>query len=516
MAIVDFQNCFILIMLCFVSFLCYSLLFKKPKESRAGFDPPPSPPSLPIIGHLHLLLSSLPHKSFRKLSSKYGPILSLRIFNVPVVVISSASLAHEIFTTHDLNISSHGHPAIDESLFFGSFSFLLAPYGDYWKFTKKLLVTKLLGPQSLDRLRSARSDELERFQANLLDKVIKNETVEIAKEAIKLTNNSICRMIMGSSCVEENGEAERVRELVNDSFSLFKKYFMAQLLRKPLQKFGISLFRKELMSHSSKFGELLERIIAQHEEKLDYRDGADMIDVFLAAYRDENAEYRITRHHIKSLFVDLILGGTDTSAQAMEWTMAEIVNNSNVFDRLRGEIDSVVGKSRLIQETDLPNLPYLQAVVKEGLRLHPPSPLLLRKFIQGCNVGGFYIPKNTTLLVTGYDVMRDHDSWEDPDEFKPERFLASSTREEEEIKEKTLKYLPFGSGRRSCPGVNLAYIFVGTAIGVMVQCFDWRINGDKVNMEESVAGLTLNMAHPLRCTPVARNLNLNFKSADVI
>ncbi|KAG7640803.1 Cytochrome P450 superfamily [Arabidopsis suecica] len=503
--VVDFQKIHFhpQILLSIFTVICiFVFFFKKPKGSR-GCDLPPSPPSLPIIGHLHLLLFDLPHKAFQKLSSKYGPLLCLRIFNVPIVLVSSASVAYEIFKTHDVNISSHGHPPIDECLFFGSSSFVLAPYGDYWKFMKKLMVTKLFGPQALEQSRGARADELERFHANLLSKEMKSETVEIAKEAIKLTNNSICKMIMGRGCLEENGEAERVRGLVTETFALFKKLFLTQVLRRLFEILRISPFKKETLDVSRKFDELLERIIVEHEEKTDYDHGMDLMDKLLAVYRDGKAEYKITRDHLKSLFVELILGGTDTSAQTIEWTMAKIIKKPNILERLRKEIDSVVGKTRLIQEKDLPNLPYLQAVIKEGLRLHPPAPLLGRKVTDGCTIGGCYVPKNTTLVVNAYAVMRDPDSWEDPDEFKPERFLASSRGKEEE-REQELKYIPFGSGRRGCPGVNLGYIFVGTAIGMMVHCFDWRTNGDKVNMEETVAGITLNMAHPLRCTPVSR------------
>jgi len=185
--------------------------------------------------------------------------------------------------------------------------------------------------------------------------------------------------------------------------------------------------------------------------------------------------------------------------------MAEIINNPNILKRLREEIDSVVGKTRLIQETDLPKLPYLQAVVKEGLRLHPPLPLFVRTFQEGCKIGGFYVPEKTTLIGNAYVMMRDPSVWEDPEEFKPERFLSSSRSEqEEERREQALKYIPFGSGRRGCPGSSLGYIFVGTAVGMMVQCFDWSIKGDKVQMDEA-GGLNLSMAHSLKCTPVPRN-----------
>ncbi|KAL9292052.1 Cytochrome P450 705A20 [Arabidopsis thaliana] len=497
MLTVDSQHCFSFILLCFFSLLCYSLLFKKLKDSHVGRDLLQSPPSLPIIGHLHHLLSSLAHKALQQLSSKYGPLLHLRIFNFPVVLVSSASVAYEIFKAHDLNISSRDNPPINESLLVGSSVFVGAPYGDYWKFMKKLLVTKLLGPQALERSRSIRADELERFYRSLLDKAMKKESVEIGKEATKLSINSICRMSMGRSFSEESGDAERVRGLVTELDGLTKKVLLVNILRWPLEKLGISLFKKEIMYVSNSFDELLERIIVEREKKPNEHQGTYLMDVLLEAYEDEKAEHKITRNHIKSLFVELFLGGTDTSAQTIQWTMAELINNRNVLKRLREEIDSVVGETRLIQEKDLPKLPYLQSVVKEGLRLHPPLPLMVRTFQRSCEMKGFYIAEKTTLVVNAYAVMRDPTTWEDPDEFKPERFL----RQEEE--RRALKHIAFGSGRRGCPGSNLATIFIGTAIGTMVQCFDLSIEGDKVKMDEA-GGLNLTMAHPLECILVPR------------
>ncbi|XP_013624257.1 PREDICTED: cytochrome P450 705A5-like [Brassica oleracea var. oleracea] len=500
--IIDYQNCFIFIFLCFFSLLCYTLFFRKQKN----FPLPPSPPSLPIIGHLDLLLSVLAHRSLQKLSSKYGSILYLRIFSSPIVLVSSASVAYEIFRAHDVNISSRGLPPTEDSLFAGSFSFISAPYGDYWKFMKKVLVTNLLGPQALKRSRRVRADELDRFYDNLFEKAAKKETVEIFAEALKLVNDNICKLIMGRCCSEEEDVVERVKGLAIKLDVSSRNILLANLLPPWLKKLVLSLFKKEVKTISNSFDELLEKILAEHEEKLgEHHQGKDLMDVLLAAYGDENAEYKITRNHIKSFYVDLLFAGITNSALPIQWTLAEIINSPNSLERLRGELDSVVGTTRLIQETDLPNLPYLQAVVKEGLRLHPPEPMFERFSQEGCKVGGFYVPEKTSLMVNAYAVMRDPNYWADPDEFKPERFL--DTWQEEERREQALKYIPFGSGRRGCPGENLAHIFIGTAIGVMVQGFEWRFKEEKVNMEEAVAGLSLTMAHPLKCTPVARTLN---------
>ncbi|CAH2052002.1 unnamed protein product [Thlaspi arvense] len=135
---------------------------------------------------------------------------------------------------------------------------------------------------------------------------------------------------------------------------------------------------------------MLERILVEHEKEPKTDECMDMMDVLLAVYKDENADYKITRNHIKAFFVELFFGGLDIWTNTIQWTMAEIIDNPIINARLREEIDSVVGSSRFIQETDRPNLPYLQAVIKEALRLHPPVAFIPREFQEGFNIGGFF------------------------------------------------------------------------------------------------------------------------------
>ncbi|KAH0880832.1 hypothetical protein HID58_068226 [Brassica napus] len=442
MITVDFLNFFILIFLCFFSFVTIS-------SSRDQ--------KMALICLQALRLCP---------SSGIFTFYSL-IFKIPLCLVSSASVAYEIFRTHDVNVSSREAPAqvrsrgiradelerlMDkarkkESVEIGkeamvltnnSVSKLLMGRTPPPPYIQSPLSPCLLGLCGIRSLQDARY-ELERFCARLLNKARNKESVEIGKESMVLNNNIISKLLIGRSCSVENGEAEKVRESVTKTMGLLKKVLIANMLGKPLKKLGISLFGKEIRRVSSRFDELLERHLREHEVKPEKHQNTDMMDVLLASSRDENADYKITRNHIKLLLVELFLGGTDSAAKLIQWTMAEIINNPNILERLRQEMDSVVGKTS----------------------------------------------------QRGFLLLQD---------------LSKKKRE------KVLKFLPFGSGRRVCPGANLGYIFVETGVGMMVQCFDWRINGDKtVNMEETAARLSLTMAHPLICTLLPRTDPLSLK-----
>ncbi|XP_040956650.1 cytochrome P450 93A2-like [Gossypium hirsutum] len=183
------------------------------------------------------------------------------------------------------------------------------------------------------------------------------------------------------------------------------------------------------------------------------------------------------------------MAGVDTTAAAIRWAMKELINHPNIFKILREEIDSVVGNNRLIKESDVPKLPYLQAVAKEILRLHPPSPFLRRLSNKDSKINGFDIQKGTRVFINVYMLMRDPNCYKEPEKFMPERFLGNCT----EMKGRDFHYLPFGSGRRGCPGASLATSLLHATIGALVQCFDWKVkDGEKADTVLK-AGLQCNM-----------------------
>ncbi|CAI0418217.1 unnamed protein product [Linum tenue] len=202
--------------------------------------------------------------------------------------------------------------------------------------------------------------------------------------------------------------------------------------------------------------------------------------------------------HLQEIFI----AGTGTTSDAIVWTMAELLNHPTIFKRARQEIrDLIIGSgnnNRLVEETDIPNLHYLQAVVKEALRLHPPVIAAPRVCREACRVGGFDIPKGVAVALNVYSIARDPEVWANPDEFSPERFLQGKVEKGFQAN----GFAAFGGGRRMCPGSNLAFTVICYAVAAMVQCFDWKVadGEDGVRMEASL-GMTMSLAKPLVCIP---------------
>ena len=198
----------------------------------------------------------------------------------------------------------------------------------------------------------------------------------------------------------------------------------------------------------------------------------------------------------------MFAGGLETSSVVVEWGLAELMRHKEVIRTLQGELDRVIGKDRLMSEEDISNLPYLQATVKEILRLHPVVPLLIpHESTQACEVAGFYVPEKTRLLVNIWSLSMDPSSWEEPYEFRPQRFLDSDIN----LKGHHFQLLPFGAGRRACPAINLGLLNVHLILGALVHSFDWRlpVGIEEVDMSETF-GLSLHKTNPLVLVPSPR------------
>ncbi|XP_068643844.1 cytochrome P450 93A3-like [Aristolochia californica] len=492
-----------------VSTLLLRIIFSK---TRTAIRLPPGPRALPIVGHLHLL-APIPHQALHKLSTRYGPLMHIRLGSVSSIVSSSAETAKEFLKTQELHFSSRPSSAVVRYLTYGSADFSFAPYGPYWKFMKKLCMSELLGGRTLDQLLPVRREELKQLVTTLALKAQLGKPVDMGGGLLKLTNNVISRMTMSKRCTETEGEADDVRKLVEEVAELTGKFNLADYISfcKNLDLQGLEKRYKDL---HLRFDRMMETIIKEKEEANKMKKGdaglKDLLDILLEISEDDKADMKITRENIKAFILDIFVAGTDTSAITMEWALAELINHPDILRKTREEIDSVVGKARLVDESDITNLPYLQAIVKETLRLHPTGPLILRESTKDCSILGYDIPANTRLFVNVWAIGRDPNHWENPLNFRPERFMPTlddSSRSPVEVRGQHFHLLPFGSGRRGCPGTSLALQVIQTTLAALIQCFEWKFgNGEanaKVDMTEA-AGLTLPRSEQLLCTPVLR------------
>ncbi|VAH25077.1 unnamed protein product [Triticum turgidum subsp. durum] len=235
----------------------------------------------------------------------------------------------------------------------------------------------------------------------------------------------------------------------------------------------------------------------------------DLLDILLDKLEDDAAaEVKLTRKKIKAFVIDVVTAGSDTSAAMVEWMLAELMNHPECLRKVRAEIDAVVGRDRIAGEGDVASLPYLQAAYKETLRLRPAAPIAHRQSAEEMVIsaaGGFTVPAGTAVFINLWSIARDPANWDAPLEFRPERFMAGGRNEALDPRGQHFQYLPFGSGRRGCPGMGLALQSVPAVVAALVQCFDWAVDGDaeKIDMEEA-DGLVCARKHPLLLRPSPR------------
>ncbi|GLT69336.1 hypothetical protein SLA2020_414940 [Shorea laevis] len=429
---------------------------------------PPSPPSWPILGHLHLAKKPL-HRTFHRLSQKYGQIFSLRFGSRLVVIVSSPSAVEECFTKNDIVLANRPDLLVGKHLGYNNTTMVQSPYGDHWRNLRRISSLEIFSTNRLNMFLGIRRDEIKR----LLIKLGRNSCKDFAKVELKsmfseLTFNIIMRMVAGKRYygygedVKDEEEARQFREIMKEAFA------------------------NAGASNPEEFVPVLRWIDLGRLEKRIMRL-AKKTDSFLQGLVDEK----------KGLMLVMLLAGTDTSSVTLEWAMSNLLNNPNVLKKARAELDSQIGEENLMDEPDLSKLHYLQSIISETLRLYPAAPLLLPHMSSNdCTIGGYDVPRNTILLVNAWAIHRDPKVWNDATSFKPERFECGEANAH--------KLMPFGLGRRACPGQGLAQRTVGLALGSLIQCFEWERVGEKeVDMDED-NGLTMPKAVPLEAMCKAR------------
>ncbi|OMO70676.1 Cytochrome P450 [Corchorus olitorius] len=466
---------------------------------------PPSPfLYLPIIGHLHLLKQPLPRTLFR-ISNRTGPITLLQFGSRRVLLVSSPSAAEECFTKNDIVFANRPGLIVGKHLGYNHTSLAWAPYGQNWRNLRRISSIEILSTTRIQMLSSIRSNEVKSLIRKLFDH--RNEPFELRTAFFELTLNVMMGMLAGKRYYGENledvEEARRFREIHVETFKLSAKLNVGDFL--PWIK--LRGLERKLIECQSKRDKFMQDLIEQHRERM--RNNCDgmrkktMIEVLLSLQESEPEYY--TDQMIRGLLLVMLLAGTDTTVNAMEWAFSLLLNHPLVLKKAQAEIESKVGNHRLIDDTDITQLPYLNCIINETLRMYPPAPLLLpHESSEECLLGGFRIPRGTTLLVNMWAIQNDPKIWTDPTRFMPERFQGLEGSRD------GFRFMPFGSGRRGCPGENLGLRMVGLTLGSLLQCFEWsRISEEQVDMKEG-PGFTMRKALPLqaKCKPFPAMLQL--------
>ncbi|KAL3533878.1 hypothetical protein ACH5RR_007399 [Cinchona calisaya] len=475
----------------FVSIFLIRSNVKQRSISKSQIQHPPSPPALPVIGHLHLLGPSIA-KTFQALSARYGPLMRLNIILKNTIIVSDAATAKEILKDNEMSFASRPDFRCSGYNIYERYTFMFAEYGSYWRYMKKLFMSELLSVSQVNYFAGIRRDEMMKLLESLVSFSEKGKACNLGMELFRFTNNVTCRMLMSTRCSVSEDESKKIWDLVKEVEEVSLKFSMGELLG-PLGKLDLFGHGRKMKALLLSFDSMVERIIAEHEK--DMKSGKrgrnkDILDLLLEICMDENAEVKLTRMHIKTFLWELFMAGTETTMVAMQWTIAELINNPKQFKILRDEINRVVGSKRLVQESDIPNLPYLQGVVKESMRLHPPAALALRRCDKDCKINGYDILANERIIINLYSIMKDPNMWENPLDFVPERFMTKSQgghidQVDDTIKGQNFKNLPFGYGRRGCPGENLALASIHEAVATIVQCFDFEVeDGKELNVKK--------------------------------
>ncbi|KZV25716.1 hypothetical protein F511_04777 [Dorcoceras hygrometricum] len=488
-------------------------------SKRGGNLPPQAAGAWPLLGHLPLLSGQIPvHRVLGALADKHGPIFTIRLGLHPAVVISNWEAVKECFTANDKALANRptSNAGVHLGYNYAAFGFT---HGSYWREIRKLVVIELLCHRRLEALKHVQVSELHTSINELYKSIQENPgKVVISDWVEQLTLNIIVMMIAGKRYAEsskdsaESQKARSFRKVIKEFMHISGQFVVSDAIPvRPLEWVDFQGHIKSMKRISKEVSDIAESWIDEHKKGTLGNTEQDFIDVMLAKVDDRYTSYGHSRETIiKATVTNLILAGSDTTSVHLTWVLSVLLNNKPIMRRAQEEIDLKVGKERWVEESDITNLDYLQAIVKETLRLYPPGPLSVpHQATEDCIVDGYLIPKGARLLVNLWKLHRDPKVWDEPDEFIPERFLTSHA--EVDFKGQHFEFVPFGSGRRSCPGITFAMQVTHLTLARLLQGFDFATPANiPVDMTEG-QGVTMPKATPLEVIITPRLPGLLYK-----
>ncbi|KAK2985666.1 hypothetical protein RJ640_006929 [Escallonia rubra] len=479
---------------------------------------PPSPPSILVIGHHHLIKDPV-HRVLQNLSYKYGPIFSLRFGSRSV----TPSAVEECLSKNEFIFANRVQLLVSKLLNYNSTTMVACSYGWHWRNLRRVAALEFFSTTRLNAYVGIRQDEIRAVVKTLFRESGRSFTkVEMRSRFLELIFSIIIRMLVGKryfgadmeDLVEGRGFLDIIREKIDLSQTSNPGDFLPFL-----SWFGFHSLEKRMLKLQSENDAVLDELIGERRKKLGaYQHGGgranSMVDAMILLQASEPEHY--SDEIIKGIIMTILTAGTDTLSLTIEWAMSLLLNHPEVLEKAKAELDSHIGHERLADESDLPKLHYLQSIVKETLRLYPVAPLLVpHESSADCTIGGFDIPRGNMLLVNAWAIHRDPKVWDDPASFKPERFEGGGG-------DQAYKLIPFGLGRRQCPaaglttrvvgGVGFANRVAGLTLAALIQCFEWgRMTEELEDMSEGI-GITMPKGKPLEAMCRARKEMINVMS----
>ncbi|GFP93254.1 cytochrome p450 98a2 [Phtheirospermum japonicum] len=454
---------------------------------RLRFRLPPGPRPWPVVGNLYDI-KPVRFRCFSEWAQSYGPIISVWFG----ATLNSRSAAKFSRDGQDL---------------------IWADYGPHYVKVRKVCTLELFSPKRLETLRPIREDEVTAMVESIYEYSTTLQNDNVGKSLVlkkylgAVAFNNITRLAFGKRFVNSQGiidkQGQEFKAIVANGLKLGASLAMAEHI--PWLRWMFPLDEEAFAKHGERRDRLTRDIMEEHTLARHKTGGAKQH--FFDALLTVQDKYDLSEDTIIGLLWDMITAGMDTTAISVEWAMAELIKNPRVQKKAQDELDRVIGHERVMTELDFSNLPYLQCVAKEALRLHPPTPLMLpHRANANVKIGGYDIPKGSNVHVNVWAVARDPEVWNNPSEFRPERFLE----EDVDMKGHDYRLLPFGAGRRVCPGAQLGINLVTSMIGHLLHHFDWAAPStqQEIDMGEN-PGLVTYMRTPLEAIPTPRLIDSN-------
>ncbi|CAK9154037.1 unnamed protein product [Ilex paraguariensis] len=488
-----------------LAFLVSGLIFLLSRKTKSKkLNLPPGPPGWPVVGNLfQVARSGKPFFQYvRELLPKYGPIFTMKMGATTMIILSSAELVHEALIEKSQVFATRPRENPTRIVFScNKFTVNSALYGPVWRSLRRNMVQNGLCASRLKEFRFARETAMNKLIDRLRSEAeANNGTVWVLKNARFAVFCILLTMCFGIELDEKM--IESIDELMKTVLMVLTPRMDDYL---PLLSPFFSKQRKWAMQVRQEQIETLVKLIERRRKALQ-NPGSDKSAVSFS-YLDTLFDLKIegrksspTNSELVTLCSEFVNGGTDTTGTSIEWAMARLIDNPNIQSKLYDEIKSTVGE-RKVDEKDVEKMPYLNAVVKELLRKHPPTYFsLTHAVIEPAKLGGYDIPTDTNVEIFLPGISEDPKLWTNPEKFDPDRFLSG--REEADITGVTgVKMAPFGVGRRICPGLSMATVHVNLIIARMVQEFEWSAYpaNSKLDFTEKLE-FTVVMKDTLRAT----------------